>query len=151
MPETFEQYGLRVLYPDNWQLSERAEGEPPGAFWETPGGGFLSVDEVDGDNDEAIDALFEKTLATMRADYGEVETEEITSSIAGGFYRGVEYRFYYLDLIIQSRLIIVLGGGGKDTGAAKDWAIQVQAESRDWDTNEAVFDAMLQQIAPHKT
>lgn len=146
MPDTFEQYGLTILYPENWTVAQRAEGEPPGAMFETPGGGFLSVDQIDGENDEAIDALFEKTAAAIREDYGEVESEEISSAKVLGFYRGIEYRFYYLDLIVLSRLMIVLGN--EKTGSGKDWAIQIQAESRDWDANEAVFDAILAQITP---
>jgi hypothetical protein len=51
----------------------------------------------------------------------------------------VDFRFYYLDLLITSRLVIV----------ATDEAtlvVQMQAESRDFDANEMVFAAILKQI-----
>lgn len=36
-------------------------------------------------------------------------------------------------------------------GPESDWAIQVQAESRDYDANEAVYAAVLGQIVPKST
>ena len=142
MPATFDDHGLKLMYPENWELSDRAEGQPPGVLLETAGGGFFSVDQIDGEDDDAIEALIEKTAETIREEYGEVEIEEIKSAPVAGFYRGVEYRFYYLDLIIISRLMIVLGKTDHD----RDWAIQIQAESRDYDANETVFEALLSQV-----
>ncbi len=75
----------------------------------------------------------------MKTDYGEVELEELPLPEMPGVARLVEFRFYYLDLLVISRLLILERGG-------KTYVIQMQAESRDFDRNEMVFDAILKQL-----
>lgn len=102
MPKTFAELGLNLMYPDNWETLPRSETEPPGVSFDLPGGGFLSLDQIDGENDEIVDLWLEKSAKTIRDDYGEVESEELRTSDIVGFFRGTEFRFYYLDMIIIS-------------------------------------------------
>ena len=72
-------------------------------------------------------------------DYDEIEREEVSLSGALPNETTIDFRFYYLDLLIVSRLIILESEG-------RTLVLQLQAESRDFDENELVFAAILKQI-----
>ncbi len=78
MPATFESFGLRFLYPDNWTIVERAEDEgADGVTFELPTGGFFSIEQVrDGQLEEE---LIEEVADSIDEEYGEVEREEVAS------------------------------------------------------------------------
>ena len=138
MTAKYSEHGLDLLYPENWTIAERSPEEPQGVTFDLPSGGFLSIDPIDGDADE-IELLYQQMASRVGEDYGEHEAEELATEDRAGVRKLVEYRFYYLDLIIQSHLMIV------DLGE-RVYAVQYQAESRDFEKNEAVFAAMLTQM-----
>ena len=126
MPATFESFGIKFLYPDNWKEIERPEDEgSDGVTLELPTGGFFSLEK------EVADSIAE--------DYDEIEREEVSLPEALTDETSIDFRFYYLDLLIVSRLIILLAG---DTTLI----LQFQAESRNFDETELVFTAILKQI-----
>ena len=136
MPATFESFGLRFLYPDNWTVAERAEDEgSDGVTLELPSGGFFSIEPIrDGQLEEE---LIEEIADSIAEDYGEVERAEVPSEDG---WRTVDFQFYYLDLLVVSRVKIVPIG-------SLTYFIQMQAESRDFEKNVMVFAAILKQIA----
>lgn len=136
MPATFESFGLRFLYPDNWTIAERAEDEgSDGVTLELPSGGFFSIEPIrEGQLEEE---LIEEIADSIAQDYGEVERAEVPSEDG---WRTVDFQFYYLDLLVVSRVKIVPIG-------SVTYFIQMQAESRDFEKNEMVFAAILKQIA----
>jgi hypothetical protein len=135
MPATFESFGLRFLYPENWTIAERGEDEgDDGVTFELPSGGFLSIEPLrDGQLEEE---LIEEIADSIIEDYGEVEREEVSSEDGS---RTVDFQFYYLDLLVVSRLKIVPIG-------PVTYFIQIQAESRDFEENTLVFEAIFKQI-----
>ena len=138
MPATFDSFGVKFLYPENWSLVDRdaAEGEE-GVTLELPSGGFFSIErEVEG---QLADEVLEEIASSFENDYGEVEREELAFNSAESVERAVEFRFYYLDLLIISRLLIL-------NRRENTYLIQMQAESRDFEANEMVFQAILQQL-----
>lgn len=140
MPATFESFGIRFLYPDNWTVAARAEDESDdGVTLELPSGGFFSIElEDEGRSD---DEVIDRVAATIREEYQEIETEPVILAGASEGETCIDMRFYYLDLLIISRLILIKLQG-------ETLIIQVQAESRDFDENERVIEAILQQIRP---
>jgi hypothetical protein len=142
MPLQFAQFGIEMLYPDNWAIAQRGPDDSPGVTFELPGGGFFSLDPIEDDED-TIESLYQTTRAGIAEDYGSCENEPLETEGMQGVKRMGEFRFYYLDLIIQSRLLIV---DAPEQSDAECFAIQYQAESRDFDKNELVFKAMLTQI-----
>ena len=138
MPATFDAFGLKFLYPDNWRIAQRGDDDAEqGMTLELPQGGFFSIErEREGMLDEEV---IEEVADAISEDYEEVEREEVSLTNAGQEERAVDFRFYYLDLLIISRLILL-------TVADQRYLIQFQAESRDFDANERVLDAILQQI-----
>lgn len=135
MPATFDAFGVRFLYPDNWSVADRGEDEgDQGVTLDTPGGGFLAIELTDPEMSE--DELIEQFYSTIVEDYEDVERGE---PIISADECVIDFQFYYLDLLICSRLILL------DRDDAR-LMIQIQAESRDFDQNAAVFDAITQQI-----
>jgi len=135
MPATFDDFGLTFLYPDNWSIVERAEDEgDDGVTFELPSGGFFSIETVrePQSGDQLVDSIAESIIS----DYGEAEREELTAAEG---QRKVDFRFYYLDLLIVSRVLILAIG-------RTTYLLQMQAESRDFDQNEMVFEAIVKQL-----
>ena len=139
MPATFESFGIKFLYPDNWIVAQRdpEEGDH-GLTLELPGGGFFSV-ERDDEDDLSDEELLAKVCETIHAEYEDAESEPVTLDNALEGERAVDLRFFYLDLLIVSRVILMKVDGAR-------LLIQIQAENRDFDTNAMVFAAILQQI-----
>ncbi|MFK8112497.1 MAG: hypothetical protein AB8B91_09850 [Rubripirellula sp.] len=137
MPAPFESSHLKFLYPDNWKLLERSEEEgTDGLTLELPTGGFFSLElEREGQlEDEVIEEVFD----SIQKDYGDVEREESEDDVPMG-ERLIDFRFFYLDLVIVSRLMILKVGDAT-------YILQLQAESRDFEANELVLAAILKQI-----
>lgn len=138
MPATFESFGIKFLYPENWVVSARATDEAEeGLTLELPGGGFFSIETDDGTLPEAT--LLERVADAIKEEYEDIESEEVTLTDAGEGETAVDFRFFYLDLVIVLRVVLLRRNGRR-------LMIQFQAESRDFDTNELVLDAILKQI-----
>jgi hypothetical protein len=69
----------------------------------------------------------------------EAEQLQLNAVDLPGVQLAVDYRFYYLDLLIISRLMFSEISG-------LTYAIQFQSESRDFEKNELVINAILKQI-----
>ncbi len=138
MPATFESFGIKFLYPDNWKEIQRAEDEgSDGVTLELPTGGFFSIEkELEG---QLVNEIIKEVADSIAEDYDEIEREEVSLSGAMPNETTIDFRFYYLDLLIVSRLIILESEG-------RTLVLQLQAESRDFDENELVFAAILKQI-----
>ena len=138
MPATFESLGIKFLYPDNWTVVDRDQGEgEEGVTLELPTGGFFSMErELEGRTQQE---LIEQITQAFSEEYGEVECDEIRLDDAQEGERTLDFRFYYLDLVIVSRLVIM-------TTDQATLVIQMQAEIRDFDANELVLQAILKQI-----
>lgn len=107
--------------------------DAPGIVLESPGGAFFSVHRYEGVVEP--EALLARSLAAMREDYPELE--ESSWERPGG--AGRELDFYCLDLVITSRIWVI----PSDDGCL---LVQMQAESREFDRQEAVFEAMLHSL-----
>lgn len=138
MPASFDSFGVKFLYPDNWKVIDRADDEGgEGVTLELPSGGFFTIErEHEGQIEEEI---IEELADALEQEYEQIEREEIRLDDASPNERAVEFRFYYLDLLVISRAVIM---------PIDEWVyvIQMQAESRDFDANEMVFSAILKQI-----
>ena len=137
MPKTFEDFGIRFMYPDNWESVAEDSEQERAVTLQLPSGGFCSIIRDDRDVDDEL--LINEIADAVASEYEEVETESI--DIDDYFDSGVarELRFYYLDLLVISRLFVT-------DLADQRFIIQFQAESRDFDENELVFSAITKQL-----
>lgn len=138
MPATFDSLGVKFLYPENWTVLDRPEDEDEtGITLELPSGGFFSIEQIDPSSDHP--SLIDEVAGTLRAEYNEIETELIELPGAGPDEIAADIRFYYLDLVVISRVVVI-------PNEETPLLIQFQAEIRDFDANEKVLEAILTQI-----
>ncbi|OYP29829.1 hypothetical protein [Rhodopirellula sp. MGV] len=142
MPTQFDSFGLRFLYPENWEVAEREEDEgDQGVTLDFPGGGFLSLERRQANQ---VDDLIEGIVDAITSEYDHPERDQTTMEWLPPGTAVTDLRFYYLDLLIVSRLIVLTN--------LPDWSeddvlvVQLQAESRDFDKNEPILGAILKQI-----
>lgn len=140
MPSSFDAFGVRFLYPDNWKIVEQTEaGEEStaGVMLETPEKAFFSVNRYTGGI--SPQQVVDEAIAVMRGEYDEIEVNPFEEESALPRDVGAELSFYYLDLLVATRLLAI---------ADRDEVVlvQIQGESRDFDRLEPVFRAMLKSL-----
>jgi len=147
MPSTFEGFGLKLLYPDNWLLVERGKDEgDQGVTFELPSGGFVSLETLPITREDEV--VLSELDTMIRDQYEDVERENVDLPGAGDDERAMDLRFYYLDLIILSRVVLLDAPASTrdQMPIAGRILAQMQAEIRDFEANELVFAALLKQI-----
>jgi hypothetical protein len=124
------------MYPDNWSLLEQEEPIATVTI-ESPLGAFFSVSRYPGvtDPQHAID----QAVGAMQGEYDPMEVLPFEDPQGFVAEKGVEMSFYYLDLLISSRLLAMVDRGDV-------LLIQIQGENRDFDEQEPVFLAMLKTL-----
>jgi hypothetical protein len=134
MPAVYQKLGVRLLYPENWSITDEETYDwprtvtlqsPETSFWtlhvfpaqHNPQAG---IDEVVG----AIRQVYED-LEVLRAEetYGDTDTD------------GVDIAFFYLDLLVEAKIRTL-----RTPSAMLVW--HYQAESREFDRMEPVFQAI---------
>ena len=144
MPAVFENFGVRLMYPDNWQLIDVDGGGPPMEFtlqsqetacWTLyiyPAG-----HEVRSKVKEIVEGL--------QDEYKEVEVLPTEEMIGDTKTKGVDLAFFYLDLLVEAKIRTL-----RTPSATLIW--HYQAESREFEEREPVFKAiaisMLQTLVP---
>ena len=103
MPATFDEFGLRFLYPDNWTSVVDEEEGGNSATLQLPSGGFCSIvrDQSQNLDEQLVDEIRDAIIV----EYNEVESEilPIDSFFDNGL--AVDLKFYYLDLLIMLRTL----------------------------------------------
>ncbi|MCC9599806.1 hypothetical protein LOC67_04465 [Stieleria sp. JC731] len=142
MPAQFDSFGIRFLYPDNWEVAQRDEDEgDQGVTLDIPGGGFLAIERTQADR---VDELVEGIVGAITSEYDHPERDQTSMEVLPEDTKATDLRFYYLDLLIVSRLVVL--------DNLPDWpeedvlVVQLQAESRDFDKNEPILAAIFKQI-----
>lgn len=139
MTKIYEGLGLKCMYPENWNLIEDSEDGLAVSFTlESPSSAFMTVSEYP--RAVSTDSAIEQSIDTMRQEYEGIEEEDYEPNF---LFRGeplddvlaLDLRFYYLDLLVISRLVAFSIG-------KRTYLIQIQAEDRDFENLEQVFRAM---------
>jgi hypothetical protein len=93
---TFDRDGISFRYPANW-LVEVAESEEGGwnVTMQSPDTAFVMVSLQPEANDPAD--LSDQTLAAMRAEYKEMDAENVTETVAGRVAIGFDADFLTVD------------------------------------------------------
>jgi hypothetical protein len=134
MPEVFEKLGLRFQYPDNWtaetdtaQRGQRSVSvySPEGAFW------TVVLQPAGGDPLE----LAKVTLATMRQEYEDLDSEPVREKVGQIELIGFDVNFYCLDL---TNTAWIRAGNT----AAATYLILCQAEDQEFSEVADIFRAM---------
>ena len=127
--------GISTLFPQNWKAEENLEART--VTIESPQGAFIAISKLDDPGQ--LEGALKQVRETMEEEYDEVEQEPFKRVLADVELIGITQRFAYLDLIVTSHLTTFVAGEGV-------YLVQIQAEDRDMDRLQAVFDAMLTSI-----
>jgi hypothetical protein len=133
MPGVYERFGVKFLYPENWQVvEEEVDQWPKSVSVVSPQGAFLTLFIYEeGVN---VPELVREAVAAMEQEYQDIESDEIAEPNDGADY-GYNLDFYCLDLVITAQI-----RGALLPGTAVVW--QAQAETREFDQCELVFRAI---------
>lgn len=140
MTKIYEGLGLSCMYPENWTLSEDTDEERVVGFTvESPTSAFMTVTEYPWT--VAPREALEQAQDIMKSEYENIEYDEVDPGleIDGkplADSRACDSHFYYLDLLVVSRLIAF-------TVDRKTFMVQIQSEDRDFQNLEMVFQAMV--------
>ncbi len=130
----FEREEVQFQYPENWTVQEQtAELRQLAVTVESPTGGFWSLQCLGSDirPQQAAD----QALETMRAEYEQLEGEAVEEECGGHVLLGYDIDFYWLDLVVQSRVRSFETNG-------KTYLLLCQAEDRDFVELRPVFAAI---------
>lgn len=134
MTAVFEQYGLRIQYPENWTLEEnQVDSNSLEVQLAAPSGAFWSLLVFDGNKDAV--QLMQECLGNIEDQYESMESNSISEHIGGFEALGHDTFFFYLDLLIANRMRCFTQG---DFHFLIIW----QAENREFDKLEPVFQAI---------
>jgi hypothetical protein len=101
MIDTFDRDGIRFQYPGNWRPDPDAADETEGAWTvvlQSPGTAFLLV-SLRPEADTPAD-LADQTLDALRADYRELDAENVVETLAGRVAVGHDVDFLTLDTAV---------------------------------------------------
>lgn len=131
---TFERDGVRFLYPENWELqAEQSDGGSWTVMVQSPDTAFLLVSL----HPDALDAaeLADQSLDALRAEYKELDAENVVESFAGQVAIGHDIDFITLDAAITCRTRCLESPNGP-------LLVMAQVSDYDFSTNDPVLRAM---------
>jgi hypothetical protein len=134
MPAVYEQFGVRLLYPENWQVSdEEIEAWPRSVTLQSEATSFwtLLVYPPGHDARQAVTELVE----SIREGIPDAEVLPMNETIGDTQTKGVDIAYFYLDLLVEAKVRCV-----RTPSALLVW--HSQAESREFDQMEQVFRAI---------
>ncbi len=139
MTATYQKRGLHFLYPENWRLSDEGGASLPCSIsLESPDGNAfwsLHLHESDADPDEILKDLIDHLENT----YPDIEVSPFQDDRLGHHSTGVEAMFYCLDFLVRVRLQVF-------SSQRYQLLFWYQAEDRDFDKLELVFQAMTKSV-----
>jgi hypothetical protein len=104
LPKSFEGHGLALTYPDNWSVETSETDGDWSVQLQSPGTAYVQVIGQPRARGTpagvACRAMLEATLAALREDYPDLETEPAEERIAGRGAEGLDVRFISLDLSV---------------------------------------------------
>lgn len=135
MPGTYEKFGISLLYPENWQITEdQANRSPYEVSLQSPSGGLWMLTVYTAGRRPAD--LLDEALRSMQSEYEEVEFDPIEEELEGTNVQGYEMNFCYLDFVVTAK-------AHSFSDEQRTYLVHTQAESREFESLEPVFRAMM--------
>ena len=134
MTATFQSFGIRFLYPENWELAEETSGQHPRSVQvQSPTGAVWSLYVYE--TPAAPRELADEALAALTAEYPGLESRAAGGQLGNTDTTGYDVDFYCLDLVIACRI-------RSFRRQEKTFLVICQAETREFDKLSAVFEAI---------
>ena len=138
MTAKYDKLGLQFLYPENWSiLEEDLDDWPHGITVQSPGSAYWEL-QVYPSRLRRTD-LTAEVLKVMQEEYEELESQVVTEEICQRPAIGYDLSFFCLDFLIASRIRCLYVGN-------LTYLLIYQAESREFDRQHLVFEAITQSL-----
>lgn len=144
MPATFDRFGVQLMYPENWQLTDLdAEGMPYSFTLQSQETAYWTLYIYPPGHE--VKPKVKEIVEGLEAEYREVEVIPTEETLGDTKTKGVDLAFFYLDLLVEAKIRTL-----RTPSATLIW--HYQAESREFEEREPVFQAiavsMLQKLVP---
>ena len=134
----YENFGIHVLYPENWIVTdEQLEAWPRSVSIQSPSGAYWELQVYPSRLKPA--RLIQQALTAMQQIYDDLETEAVTEDMWKVTARGYDLHFFCLDFLVTSQIRSFHVG-------AHTCLLTCQAESREFDRQQPVFKAMTKSL-----
>jgi len=135
MTAVYEHAGIRIQYPENWQLRPNVESpDAKSILAESPSGAFWSLEVFS--SGMTVEVACAEVLRAMRNEYEEIEVEPTVEVLGEMKAEGYNITFYCLDMLVSARVV------GWESRALGTLILQYQAEDREFQRLERVFQAI---------
>ena len=143
MTATFEKNGLRFLYPDSWTLAEYSDADEfHEVSLESPEGSIWSVSVFPAEAQPK--QLIQSCLEALQDQYDDLEASEFEGEFNGFEASGFDADFYCLDFLVAAQSRTLQHNG-------KTFSFFCQAESREFEKNLDVFNAITMSLMKHES
>ncbi len=134
MTAVFNKHGLNFRFPENWEVQESfARDMALEIYLSAPSGAFWSLMAYGAEHDG--DELMQNILGSIKQQYEGFEVESIKDVLSGIPLSGFNSHFFCLDLLVSNKMRTLQVGEHR-------LLIMAQAESREFEKQELVFDAI---------
>ena len=134
----YENFGIRVLYPENWTVNdEQLEAWPHSVSIQSPSGAYWELQVYPSRINPA--RLIKQALAAMQQIYEDLETEAVTEELWKVTAKGYDLHFFCLDFLVTSYIRCFYSG-------SRTCLLTCQAESREFDQQQPVFAAITKSL-----
>jgi hypothetical protein len=138
MSGQYQNFGVEFLYPENWDIvDEQLDKWPYRVSVQSPGSGYWELQVYPSRID--LGHLSGQVLQAMRQEYPDLESEVVTDDVYELPAVGYDLSFFCLDLLVTSKIRCL------DVGS-RTYLLIYQAESREFDRQELVFDAISKSL-----
>lgn len=134
MAATYENFGVRFLYPENWQITDEQSAHARcEVSLQSPAGAFWSLHVYASRTDRQ--RLMVQVVESMQTEYDSLETRPVVESIGEIDAIGRDMDFFCLDFVVSAKARVFYS---RD----RTFLVLCQAESRDFENLEPVFQAI---------
>ncbi len=134
MPAVYEDRGIRFLYPENWSVMDvENDGWPRSVTIQSEQTSFWALHIYPAYQE--VDPLVNEVIDSIREVYEDLEILPATEKFGACETAGVDICFFYLDLLVEAKIRYL-----HTPAFTLVW--HYQAESREFETMEPVFQAM---------
>jgi hypothetical protein len=138
MSGRYQNFGVEFLYPENWEIvDEQSDEWPHRVSVQSPESGYWELHVYPSRID--LGYLSGQALQAMRQEYPKLESELVTDDVCDLPAVGYDLTFFCLDLLVTSRIRSL------DVGD-RTYLLICQAENREFDRQELVFDAITKSL-----
>jgi hypothetical protein len=134
MPAVYQKLGVKLLYPENWSITDEEDEEwPRTVTLQSEDTGFWSLHVYPPGHDTAD--VINELIAAIGTEFTDIEVLPAEETFDDTDTTGVDLAFFYLDLLVEAKIRCLA-----TPSATLVWLYQ--AESREFEQMEPVFRAI---------